>query len=84
VNVGKIIEPGSVVEKKPSVFEYLDERHARWTKASDGWLYGYWAYCWADRSLRIRQIDTATRQIAVDPYRLHQRDVMLPKNWTGG
>ena len=43
VNVEKIVDPGSVAEKKSSVFEYLDDRHARWTKASDGWLYGYWA-----------------------------------------
>ena len=81
VNVEKIVDPGSVAEKKSSVFEYLDDRPARWTKASDGWLYGYWAYCWADRSLRIRQIDTATRQIAVDPYRLHQREGMGGVSW---
>ena len=41
VNGGTIIEPGSNQDGKPSVFEYLDDRHARWTNAEDGWLFGY-------------------------------------------
>ena len=77
----KIIEPGSVAGKKPSVFEYSDERHARWTHTTDGWLYGYWAYCWADRSLRLRRVDPAARQIEMDPYRLHQREGMGGIAW---
>ena len=81
VNANKIIEPGSVAEKRPSVFEYSDDRHARWTRASDGWLYGYWAYCWADRSLKIRKVDPVARQIEVAPYRLHQREGMGGVSW---
>jgi hypothetical protein len=81
VNVAKIIEPGSVAGKKTSAFEYLDERHARWTNTTDGWLYGYWAYCWADRSLKIRRVDPVTRRIEMDPYRLHQREGMGGAAW---
>ncbi|MCY2950486.1 MAG: hypothetical protein NTU53_00725, partial [Planctomycetota bacterium] len=41
VNGGKVLEPGSVKEGNLSIFEYLDDRHSRWTAAEDGWLFGY-------------------------------------------
>ena len=50
VNGGTIIEAGSKKEGKPSVFEYLDDRHGRWTKAEDAWLFGYFRHGWADRA----------------------------------
>ena len=78
---GKIIEPGSVAEKTPSVFEYSNDRHARWADTADGWLHGYWAYCWADRSVRLRRVDAAARRIEMDPYRLHQREGMGGVPW---
>jgi len=80
VNGGTILEPGSKKEGKPSVFEYLDDRHARWTTAEDAWLFGYFAHGWADRTLKIRSIDPATKRVACGPY--HQGDRgMEPVKW---
>lgn len=67
VNGGKVIEPGVRSEKKPSIFEYLDTRHSRWTKAKDGWLYGYFSNGWADRTLKIINIDTSLKTITCTP-----------------
>ena len=80
VNGGTIIEPGSKKEGKPSVFEYLDDRHARWTKAEDAWLFGYFAHGWADRTLKIRSIDPATKRVTCGPYELLARS-MEPVKW---
>jgi len=80
VNGGKIIEPGSKKDGKPSVFEYLDERHARWTNAEDAWLFGYFAHGWADRTLEITHIDPATKRVACGPYELLGRN-MEPVQW---
>jgi hypothetical protein len=80
VNGGTIIEPGSKKEGKPSVFEYLDDRHARWTKAEDAWLFGYFAHGWADRTLRIKSITPATKRVACGPYELLARN-MEPVKW---
>jgi hypothetical protein len=68
VNGGRIVEPGSKQADKASVFQYLDNRPARWTNAEDGWLFGYFRYDWADRTLKIRSINTAAKQIACGPY----------------
>jgi hypothetical protein len=80
VNGGKIIEPGSKKEDKLSVFEYLDDRHARWTNAADAWLFGYFAHGWADRTLKITHIDPATKRVACGPYELLARK-MEPVKW---
>jgi hypothetical protein len=80
VNGGTIIEPGSKKGGKPSVFEYLDDRHARWTEAEDAWLFGYFAHGWADRTLKIRSIDTATKRVSCGPYELLAR-TMEPVKW---
>lgn len=68
VNGGKIIQPGSKRLNQPSVFEYLDPRPARWTNAEDAWLFGYFHYGWADRTLKIFKIDPVTKQITCAPY----------------
>ena len=65
---------------KASVFEYLDDRHARWKNAEDGWLFGYFRYGWADRTLKIRGVDTARKRIACAPYDL-QGENMGAANW---
>ncbi|MBM3333250.1 right-handed parallel beta-helix repeat-containing protein [Candidatus Sumerlaeota bacterium] len=80
VNCDKIIEPGSAQTRTPSVFTYLDDRHARWTKAQDAWLYGYFAHGWADRTLKIIRIDPSARQVACGPYDLHGAG-MTPVKW---
>ncbi|MBN2448760.1 MAG: hypothetical protein JXR77_00140 [Lentisphaeria bacterium] len=69
VRIRELIEPGSAKEGKPSVFGYLDDRHARWTRANDLWLLGYWHFLWADATIKVRNIDTQARTITtVDPY----------------
>lgn len=69
VGIGKLIEPGARTEGKPSVFEYLNDRPARWTQAEDAWLFGYFRYLWADATIKIGGIDTAAKTIATaEPY----------------
>lgn len=80
VNGGKILEPGAKSAGKASVFEYLDDRPARWANAEDGWLFGYFRHGWADRTLKIRSIDTAAKQIACGPYDLGGEN-MEPVKW---
>lgn len=70
VNGGKIVAPGSVADQQPSVFVYLEDRPARWTNAPDAWLFGYFNSGWADRTLPIRGIDPARKQITCAPYDL--------------
>ena len=80
VNGGRIVQPGSKAAGKASVFEYLDNRHARWANTEDGWLFGYFHYGWADRTLKIQSINTAAKRIACQPYDLHGEN-MKPVDW---
>ena len=80
VNGGTIFEPGSKKEGKPSVFEYLDDRHARWTNAADGWLFGYFRHGWADRTLKIKSIDPASKRVTCGPYE-QGGESMEPVKW---
>jgi hypothetical protein len=80
VNGGKILEPGSKPANKASVFDYLDDRHARWANAEDGWLFGYFQNGWADRTLKIQSINTAAKRIACGPYDLWGEN-MRPVKW---
>ena len=74
VDAGKLIAPGSITNGTPSVFEYLDNRHARWVTAEDAWLFGYWQKLWADSTLEIGKIDTAAKRIVTaKPYDLGKR-----------
>lgn len=69
VPIRELIEPGSAKEKKPSVFGYEDDRHARWTRANDPWLFGYWHFLWADATIKIGKIDTKAKTITTaEPY----------------
>jgi len=61
VKAGKLLEPGT--PEKPSSFEYLDDRHARWTTASDGWIFGFFRHRWADCTLPIGRIDPAAKSL---------------------
>jgi hypothetical protein len=66
VGIANLIEPGSRDTGTPSVFEYLDDRHARWTQAKDPWLFGYFRYLWADATIRVSRIDTDARTLTFD------------------
>lgn len=59
----KLVEPGDKAAGKPSVLGYDDERHARWTEAKDGWLFGYFHFLWADATAKIGHIDTTNKTI---------------------
>ena len=80
VNGGELVEPGSKAAGKASVFNYLGDRPARWANDEGGWLFGYFRYGWADRTLKIRSIDTVRREIACGPYDLNGES-MEPVNY---
>jgi hypothetical protein len=84
VNGGKIIEPGSRLAGKASVFTYLDDRHARWANAEDGWLFGYFRHGWADRTLKIQAIDTKAKQVTCTAYEDFWGESMKPVQWFNG
>ena len=63
VGIRKLVQPGSKADGTPSVIEYIDDRAARWTKAEDAWLFGYFRYLWADATIRITKVDPATHTI---------------------
>ena len=81
VEVKKVINPGSVKSNIQPVFEYEDERHARWTKAEDPWLYSFLVYNWVPRRIPIRQIDTSAKTIVIDPYGHADRDGIGTVPW---
>ncbi|MBN2450687.1 MAG: right-handed parallel beta-helix repeat-containing protein [Lentisphaeria bacterium] len=65
-----LVDPGSPAEGRPAILEYDSDRHARWTRAEDLWLFGYFRYLWADAAIRIAAIDTETRTLTTaEPYR---------------
>jgi hypothetical protein len=65
VRAKALLEPGSTATGKPSVLEYDAERHTRWSKAEDLWLFGYFRYLWADAAIKVGSIDTAAHTITL-------------------
>lgn len=63
VPIRRLVEPGSRAAGKPSVFEYVDDRHSRWTQAADAWIFGYFRYLWADATIAVTGIDAAARTV---------------------
>ncbi len=63
VGISRLIEPGSRRAGVPSVFEYVSDRHARWTGAEDPWLFGYFHFLWADATIQIGRIDPAAKTV---------------------
>ena len=46
----------------PGVFEYRDDRHARWVAAAERgalWFKGYWRCVWQNEAVRVGKIDVA-------------------------
>ena len=69
VGIRKLIKAGSKSAGELSVFEYESDRHECWTEASDGWLFGYFHFLWADATVKIGKIDLSTRTlITAEPY----------------
>lgn len=46
-------------ENPPAGFAFTvaDDRPARWSRAEDAWLFGYWYWDWSDQSVRVASID---------------------------
>ncbi len=63
VGIRTLVQPGSKADGKPSVFEYVDDRATRWTKAEDPWLFGYFRYLWADATVKVTKVDPAAHTI---------------------
>ena len=69
VGISKLVASGNTQAGAPSIIEYADDRHARWTQAKDPWLFGYFNRLWADATIAISRIDTETRTVVFnDPY----------------
>lgn len=69
VGIRKLINPGSKAKGEPSVFEYDSDRPERWLHATDGWLFGYFHFLWADATAKIGNIDpTAHTLTTAEPY----------------
>ena len=49
--------------KTPGVFEYRDERAARWVDNPNVWLKGQWRVGWEDPAIRVAKIDTTAHTI---------------------
>ncbi len=64
VGIRKLVQGGSRAEGTPSVIGYLDDRHERWLKAEDPWLFGYFHFLWADATAKIGRIDPETRTLS--------------------
>lgn len=50
--------------KTPGVFEYRDERPARWANNPGVWLKGQWRVGWEDPAIRVAKIDTQAHTVA--------------------
>lgn len=48
------------------VFEYTDDRIARWADEKDPCAGGYWFYDWTDKYVRIKEVDTRRKSLTVD------------------
>lgn len=52
----------------PGVFEYRDDRHARWidaAKRGDVWFKGYWRCVWQNEAVRVAEIDVTKRTVTL-------------------
>lgn len=49
----------------PGKFIFKNERIKRWTQAKDVWLHGQWRHDWADKRIRLLDINTETYELTV-------------------
>ena len=68
IKIGKVIDKGSVprigdTSNRGALFEYTDNRHAKWAGQKDIWLQGTFNYGFADDNINIEKIDTLKKQI---------------------
>ncbi|MBI4580169.1 MAG: right-handed parallel beta-helix repeat-containing protein, partial [Planctomycetes bacterium] len=48
-------------------FNFDGDRPARWTKADDLWVHGFWTWDWADSYVKVKSIDLEARLITSEP-----------------
>jgi len=58
---------GAAADQGADHFSYDGDRPARWARAEDAWVYGYWKFDWADRYAPITGVDAAHHQIQMAP-----------------
>jgi hypothetical protein len=69
VRAKALVAAGSPADGTPSVLEYESDRHARWTRAEDPWLFGYFRYLWADAAIKVAAINTTAHTLTTaEPY----------------
>jgi tetratricopeptide (TPR) repeat protein len=52
-------------DEQGAVFEYDDDRPARWQQAKDPWVFGYWKWQWADSRDPVLGLDTTARTVHI-------------------
>ena len=63
--------------KTPGVFEYREDRPARWSPSDGVWLRGKWRVGWEDPAIKVAKIDPASHQItfAAGTSRRHRQQI---------
>jgi hypothetical protein len=54
---------GTPESGKPGTFQYEGDRPARWGKATDIWVFGFWAFLWEGRCVQVASFDTEKRRL---------------------
>ena len=67
---GKVVEIGSKprfgeAEDNPAKFIFENERIKNWTKNDDVWVQGVWSWDWADRRMKLLDVDTKKSELTV-------------------
>jgi hypothetical protein len=65
VPIKKLVDGGRIEEQKASIIEYDSDRHARWTKAEDLWLFGYFKFLWADATIKVTLVNPADKTLTM-------------------
>jgi len=65
VPLKKLVDGGKVEAQQPSIIEYDSDRHARWTKAEEPWLFGYFKYLWADATIKVTAINPGDKTLTM-------------------
>jgi hypothetical protein len=62
VTMKKVLVTGDA--KTPGVFEYREDRPARWVDNTNIWLKGQWRVGWEEPAIKVAKIDTAAHTIS--------------------
>jgi hypothetical protein len=66
VKIGEVYggQADTADSRKPGTFQYEGDRPARWSKADDAWVFGFWSFLWEGRSIKVASFDQANRRLA--------------------